>query len=114
MPRQFPQEVSITVAVSSTNACQALRLTSRTTLALLARLTGPAPAVPQLHRAEGQAVVVAPRSVTAGAADTTAVAAGWSRHRRWAARSCCAPVVQAGCPVHPSTRPTTPASTGSP
>src|ERR1700722_19821420 len=114
MPRQFPHEVSITVAVNNANTCQALRLTSRRTLALVALLTGPAPAVPQLHRAEGRAVAVAPRSVTARAAGTTAVAAGCSRRRRWAARSCCAPVVAAGCPAHPSAHPTTPASTGSP
>ena len=112
MPRQFPQEVSTTMAVSNANACQALRLISRTTLtgclfglllarialvarltdclfglllariALVARLTGPALAVPQLHRAEGQAVAVAPPSATARAAGTTAVAAGCSRRRR--------------------------------
>src|ERR1700733_10130767 len=133
MPRQFPQEVSIPEAVHKDNAWQA-RLTSRTTLALVARLvgclfgllrarialvarlTGPASAVPQLHRAEGQPVAgaVAPRSVMVRAAGTTAVALGCSRRRRWAARSCCAPAVAGGCPAHPSAHPTTPASTGSP
>src|SRR6202020_2083106 len=115
MPRQLLQEVSTTMAVSNANACRALRLISRTTLtgclfglllartALVARLTGPVPVVPQQHRAEGRAV--APPSVTARAAGTTAVAADCSRRRRWAARSCCVPAGAGGGAAPPSTRP---------
>src|ERR1700733_9118537 len=49
MPRQCPQEVSTIIAVSNANACQALRLTSRTTLTgclfglAPARFAAPAP-----------------------------------------------------------------------